>query len=492
MSLRTRLPFLILSFSLLYSRMAVNAQPLLRVENLVQTVEVTSNGGEVTKEVSLSNSGTQTLKLKVEKTSCGCTGAILSAELLAPGQTATLTIKMQVSGWGTKTETVTLSTNDPKQPQPVITLQAKMPATVVPNPARLMMQTQEGEATQRFLSLLLPDKATVTQISTRNAYVRAKTLDSHPIDGGTLQRIEVMVGADAAAGELKDELTIELKDAPVPQIGVAVEGFITPDISVEPHQIFLGQVPQGTTLRKIVVVQSHAKRPFSVAKIETTRQGVSGKADPRVVAAAHAVEIDVTAQGVSGSFVQDAVRMTLSNGRVLEVPVVGMIVKPNATTAAASPTAAVRVGSPAPDFAVTDMNGNPRKLTDLSGRKNLLLTFFPKCFTGGCAGHLASLQQELSKFARADTEVWAVSVDGPADQLAFAAKLGLQFPLLPDAQRQLSMLYGATQNKSDLAARQSVLIDKTGVVRWIDTDVRVQTHGADVLSKMRELRMNAP
>jgi len=32
-----------------------------------------------------------------------------------------------------------------------------------------------------------------------------------------------------------------------------------------------------------------------------------------------------------------------------------------------------------------------------------------------------------------------------------------------------------------------VLIDKTGVVRWIDRDVNVQTHGADVLAKMREL-----
>ena len=398
---------------------------------------------------------------------------------------------MQVGGWGTKTETVTLSTNDPKQPHPIITLQAKMPATVVPTPAKITIQTHQGEMTQRFLSLLLPDKASITKISARTSSVRAKTINSQSIEGGTLQRIEVSLDANAPAGELKDELTIELKDAPVPQIGVAIEGLVTPDISLEPRQLFLGQVPQNSTLRKIVIVQSYGKRLFSIAKIEGSRAGIDGKADPNVVAAAHAVEIDVAAQGEIGSFLQDTAKLTLSTGQILEVPIVGMIVKPDAK-AGRDQGVALRLGAPAPDFSVMDMNGNPRKFADLRGQKNLLLTFFPKCFTGGCAGHLASLQQELSKFALADTDVWAVSVDPAVEQTVFAAKLGLQFPLLPDTERQLTMLYGAAQNKSDLAARQSILIDKRGIVRWIDTDVHVQTHGADVLAKIKELGLNAP
>ncbi len=465
------------------------AQPQLHIDNPLQVEEASSSGQEITRAVAIANNGTELLQMKVEETSCGCTGATLSAESLAPGQSGTLTIKMQVSGWGTKTETVTLSTNDPKQPHPIITLQARMPATVVPNPAKITIQTHEGEMAQRFLSLLLPDKASIIRISARNTSIRAKTVDSQPIEGGTLQRIEVSLGAGADVGELKDELTIILKDAPVPQIGVAVEGLITPDISIEPRQIFLGQVQQGTTSRKVVIVQSYGKRLFSIVKIEGSREGIEGKADPKVVAAAHAVEIDVAASGNAGSFLQDSVKLTLSNGRVLEVPIAGMVVEPNANTAKTS-TAALRVGSPAPDFAMTDSNGNPRKLSDLRGQKNLLLTFFPKCFTGGCAGHLASLQQTLPEFTRTDTEVWAVSVDPASEQVAFSAKLGLQFPLLPDTERELSLLYGAAQNKNDMAARQSVFIDKTGIVRWIDTDVHVQTHGADALAKINELGLD--
>ena len=79
------------------------------------------------------------------------------------------------------------------------------------------------------------------------------------------------------------------------------------------------------------------------------------------------------------------------------------------------------------------------------------------------------------------------AADGERGQRAFAHELKLTFPLLPDTQRQITKLYGATGNADDMAARQSVLIDKNSIVRWIDTNVSVQTHGADVLTKMREL-----
>ncbi len=47
------------------------------------------------------------------------------------------------------------------------------------------------------------------------------------------------------------------------------------------------------------------------------------------------------------------------------------------------PTPLVIVGKRAPDFAIADMNNHVRRLADLRGQKNLLLSFFPKCFTGG-------------------------------------------------------------------------------------------------------------
>lgn len=150
----------------------------------------------------------------------------------------------------------------------------------------------------------------------------------------------------------------------------------------------------------------------------------------------------------------------------------------------------LEIDKPAPSFSMLDMNGALRRVSDLRGKKNLLLTFFPKCFTGGCANHLNSVQANLQDLAAADVEVWAVSID-PADlQIAFSNKLRLKFPLIPDTQRQLCFLYGAAQKTTDLAARQSVLIDKKGIVRYLDKEVKIDTHGTDILARIKQLNLN--
>lgn len=156
-------------------------------------------------------------------------------------------------------------------------------------------------------------------------------------------------------------------------------------------------------------------------------------------------------------------------------------------------TPKLEVGQVAPDFSISDMNGQVRRLSELRGRKNLLLTFFPKCFTGGCANHLTSLRDEADKFAASDTEVWAVSVDpaeGDQGQIAFARSLTLPFPMLPDTGRNLSLLYQAARRPYSLAYRRSLLIDKNGVLRVQDKQVNVFTHGPDVLSQMQRLGLS--
>jgi peroxiredoxin Q/BCP len=147
-------------------------------------------------------------------------------------------------------------------------------------------------------------------------------------------------------------------------------------------------------------------------------------------------------------------------------------------------------GQAAAHFSVLDMNGTHQRLFQFRGKKNVLLTFFPKCFTGGCANHLSSLRDQYTVFQANDTEVLAVSVDpaeGEKGQKAFAKQWNLPFALIPDTERKLSLLYGAAVQPTDFARRMTVLIDKQGIVRLVDTAVNVRTHGIDMVAKMREL-----
>lgn len=79
---------------------------------------------------------------------------------------------------------------------------------------------------------------------------------------------------------------------------------------------------------------------------------------------------------------------------------------------------------------------------------------------------------------------------GERGQLAFARQLSLTFPLIPDVGKNLSMLYESALSPDQPApGRLTVLIDRDGIVRFIDRAVQVRTHGPDMLLKMRELGM---
>jgi peroxiredoxin len=154
------------------------------------------------------------------------------------------------------------------------------------------------------------------------------------------------------------------------------------------------------------------------------------------------------------------------------------------------PTPPLEEGKAAPDFSFRDFHGFWRRPSALRGRRNLLITFFPKCFTGRCKTHLSSLRDSQPGFIAANTDVWAVSVDpagGERGQLEFAKFINLPYPMLPDEGRNVCLLYGAAQAPNQLALRQSVLIDRDGVVRWIDRAINPETHGQDVLVKINAL-----
>lgn len=47
------------------------------------------------------------------------------------------------------------------------------------------------------------------------------------------------------------------------------------------------------------------------------------------------------------------------------------------------PKTPLKVGDEAPDFTLPSTTGQPVKLSDFRGKKNVVLAFFPAAFTGG-------------------------------------------------------------------------------------------------------------
>jgi peroxiredoxin Q/BCP len=160
---------------------------------------------------------------------------------------------------------------------------------------------------------------------------------------------------------------------------------------------------------------------------------------------------------------------------------------PAPTFTPAPPAVVLTEGQVVPDLQIRTADGKVHRLGELRGKKSLLLTFFPRCFTGNCTSQLTSLRDAYPALQKVGVEVWAVSTDsadGPKGQRAFAKHLRLPFALVPDLDRSVCLRFGAVHTKEQMAARMSVLIDNTGHIAWIDKQISPRTHGQDVLERV--------
>lgn len=144
----------------------------------------------------------------------------------------------------------------------------------------------------------------------------------------------------------------------------------------------------------------------------------------------------------------------------------------------------VSKGDSAPDFTVPLAHGDDEvsqfTLSDrLDEEAPVVLAFFPGAFTSVCSHELNTFQERLSAFEEAGASIYGVSVDSPFSLNAFRERLGLEFGLLSDANKELVEDYGVTMDFPDLgledfAQRAVFIVDADGEITyaWVADDPR--------------------
>jgi len=129
---------------------------------------------------------------------------------------------------------------------------------------------------------------------------------------------------------------------------------------------------------------------------------------------------------------------------------------------------AVEVGDVAPDFELRDQHGGPVRLSELRGKKNAVLVFYPLAFSGVCSSELCEMRDSFPEAERADVELLTVSVDSVYAHRAWAEKENYEFGLLSDfwPHGAVAESYGVFDEQRGVATRGTFIIDKSGVVRW--------------------------
>ena len=151
----------------------------------------------------------------------------------------------------------------------------------------------------------------------------------------------------------------------------------------------------------------------------------------------------------------------------------------------------LEVGMKAPEFALSDKDGNIVRLSDFAGRK-VVLYFYPKDNTPGCTRQACAFAGAYEQFRDKDVAVIGVSRDSAASHVKFAEKYGLPFILLSDPERQAIEAYGVWQEKklygkvSFGVVRTTFIIDENGVIEKVMPKVKPDTNAAEILEYLNK------
>lgn len=150
------------------------------------------------------------------------------------------------------------------------------------------------------------------------------------------------------------------------------------------------------------------------------------------------------------------------------------------------------VSQPAPDFTLPVTGGGDVTLSALKGTP-VVLFFYPRDDTPGCTKENIGFSEHLEAFGAAGAKVYGISRDSMAKHEKFAAKHGLDVPLLSDEEGSVTETYGVWVEKSMYGKtsmgieRATYLIDAEGNIAKIWRKVKVPGHVEEVLEAVRAL-----
>ncbi|WP_432402660.1 thioredoxin-dependent thiol peroxidase [Wukongibacter sp. M2B1] len=152
----------------------------------------------------------------------------------------------------------------------------------------------------------------------------------------------------------------------------------------------------------------------------------------------------------------------------------------------------IKIGIEAPDFVLKASNGEEVSISDYRG-KNIVLYFYPKDNTSGCAKEASEFRDEYNNLEKENTVALGISRDGIKSHIKFAEKLGLPFLLLSDDESKVCELYDVLKLKKMFGKeymgieRSTFIIDKEGKIASIFRKVKLKDHIAQVVDSIKEI-----
>jgi peroxiredoxin len=120
------------------------------------------------------------------------------------------------------------------------------------------------------------------------------------------------------------------------------------------------------------------------------------------------------------------------------------------------------------------------KLSGFNGIKEVVIAFYPADWSPGCTKQLCSFRDSFSKFKDLSAEILAISGDYVWSHHNWAENKNYPFKLLADHSHRVAKLYESYNSESGYNKRTVFVIDKKGLISYIDWKYNVTSDTSSV------------
>jgi len=150
----------------------------------------------------------------------------------------------------------------------------------------------------------------------------------------------------------------------------------------------------------------------------------------------------------------------------------------------------VTVGEIAPDFTLPAVSGGEVTLSQYRGERHVVLSFIPAAWTPVCSDQWPGYAIVRDLFDRNAAVLLGISVDNVPTLFAWTNQMGkLWFPILSDfwPHGKVADTFGVLRSDG-MAERAIIIIDKAGVIRYIDVhDINRRPFLESIIGELEKL-----
>jgi len=147
------------------------------------------------------------------------------------------------------------------------------------------------------------------------------------------------------------------------------------------------------------------------------------------------------------------------------------------------------IGEEAPDFELVDQDGATVRLSDLRGKRNAVLFFYPKDNTLVCTLEVCAFRDAHMELLAQEAEVIGISADPVDSHKQVTQRWRLPYQLLTDADGAVRKAYQVGRTLGLFPGRVTYIIDKAGRVRGsINDPLRAKQHVQEAMKALNAQR----